>query len=599
MSKYLKNIDIFGNTFSFTTFQQEKFKTTIGGFFSCICIIVAVVFTFFFGQDFFYRANPKVRSQKVIPEFAEKINLTRDILALPWRIDDDTGKPVNFEGLIFPKLSHYFYDYNEQNQLVLTKKINFNLTKCNEDIVKFPQLHKQLNLSNYYCWDWEASDQKYTLGGFWDTSFVHYFQIDFDFCYEAQYSKSNNCSGIEKLKYYFGSDNPWYFSTFYPQFTFSNEDLDQPLKLVFKNYYYKFNLNSQKTDRWKFKKVILDDDQGWILQSNKNTSVISYDRIEDDFSLVLDSELTKEGNKSTFYRTVFYLEKDFDLFNRSFMKIQDLAAVVGGFLKIILVILGFLSSIFNKSLRKIHLFYEMFECDFLLNETTDQPEKSYDDIRLYKFTSNNIKNSLNDTPEINFQSRVNIGPKLKRSNNMSQNFQQSQIEDIKITKLGNKKNSLTEQVKKSSSITDRNYSNHNKIQSKFGLLFLIKKTFYPRILSEHERQFNDILVHTHKYYNNRLDIVTYIKTLETFDIVKSLLLNYHQNNSLHFTKKPKISSQEDLDALVVNLNGNKSKIREVVDYYNNLIRTNSLSNLDKTFLNFLNEDIQNQLIKNN
>lgn len=370
------------------------------------------------------------------------------------------------------------------------------------------------------------------------------------------------------------------------------------MKLVFKNYYYKFNLNSQKTDRWKFKKVILDDDQGWILQSNKNTSVISYDRIEDDFSLVLDSELTKEGNKSTCYRTVFYLEKDFELFNRSFMKIQDLAAVVGGFLKIILVILGFLSNIFNKSFRKIHLFYEMFECDFLLNENSDQPEKSYDDIRLYKFTSNNIKNSLNDTPEINFQSRVNIGPKLKRSNNMSQNFQHSQIEDIKITKLGNKKNSLTEQVKKSSSMTDRNYSNHNKIQSKFGLLFLIKKTFYPSILSKHERQFNDILVHTHKYYNNRLDIVTYIKTLETFDMFKSLLFNYHQNNSLHFTKKPKISSQEDLDALVVNLNGNKSKIREVVDYYNNLIRTNSLSNLDKTFLKVLNDDIQNQLIKN-
>jgi hypothetical protein len=598
MSKYFKSIDIFGNSFSFTTFQQDKYKTTVGGFFSLICIVIAIVFSFLFGKDFFYRTNPKVRSQKVIPEFAEKINLTRDVLALPWRIEDDAGKPMNFDGLIYPKLSYYFYNYNEQNQLALTKKIYFNLTKCSEENVKFPQLYKQLNLSNYYCFDWEASDQKYTFGGFWDASFAHYFEINFDFCKERQYIKSNNCTSIEKLKSYFSSDNPWYFSAFYPQFTFSNEDLETPLKLVFKNYYYQFNLNSQKTDRWKFKQVILDDDQGWILPSNKNTSVISYDRIDNDFSLVLDDDLTKEGSKSTFYKTVFYLEKDFDIFNRSFMKVQDLAAVVGGFLKIILVIFGFISSLFNKNFRKIHLFYEMFECDFLLNEAKDQDNTNNKNSKTYKFSSNNLKNSINNTAEIPLPSRISIRGNFNRNNNLSPNLRNNQIDDKKLTKLENKTNFLSKPEKKNSTTIDQSTNNHNKIQSKFGMLFLIKKTLCVSMLTKEERQFYDILLLTNKYFNIRLDVITYIRTLDTFDRIKSLLFNHYQNNSLNFIKKPKISSEEDLDALEINLTEDKSKIIDLVEYYNKLTRTHSLSNIDKQLLPLLNDEIQRQIVKN-
>jgi hypothetical protein len=594
MSKYFKSLDIFGNSFSFTTFQHDKYKTTVGGLLSLICIVIAIIFTFLFGQDFFYRTNPKVRSQKVIPQFAQKINLTRDVLALPWRIEDDSTKPVNFDGLIYPKLSYYIYNYNEQNQLTLMKKIFFNITKCSEENVKFPQLYKQLNLSNYYCFDWEASDQKYTFGGFWDESFLHYFEINFDFCKERQYSKSNNCTSIEKLKSYFSSDNPWYFSIFYPQFTFSNENLEAPLKLVFKNYYYQFNLNSQKTDRWKFKQVILDDDQGWILPSNKNTSVISYDRIDNDFSLVLDDDLVKEGSKSTFYKTVFYLEKDFDLFNRSFMKVQDLAAVVGGFLKIILVIFGFISSLFNKSLRKIHLFYEMFECDFLNQDNTNIKNS-----KTYKFNTNNQKTIINNTSEIPLPSRISIRTNINRNNNLDHNLQNNRIDDKKLTKLENKTNFMSKPEEKNSvnNINQKSY-NHNIIQSNFGMLFLIKKNLCTSMLSKEERRFNDILLLTNKYLNARLDVITYIRTLDTLDSIKSLLFNHYQNISLNFIKKQKISSQEDLDELQISPTEDKSKIKDLVEYYNKLTRTNTLSNIDRQLLPLLNDEIQKQIVKN-
>ena len=45
------------------------------------------------------------------------------------------------------------------------------------------------------------------------------------------------------------------------------------------------------------------------------------------------------------------------------MKIQDLASVVGGFLKILMILFGFVINFLNKNLKKIHLFYEMFDFD--------------------------------------------------------------------------------------------------------------------------------------------------------------------------------------------------------------------------------------------
>lgn len=617
MSKYLKIIDIFGNSFSFTTFQQEKFKTSIGGFFSFICIIIAIVFSFLFGQDFFYRSNPKVRSQKVIPEMAEKINLSRDVLALPWRIEDDSGIPVNFEGLIYPKLFYFFYDYNEQNQLTLSKKVTFNLTKCNDEIVKFPQLQKQLNLSNYYCWDWEGSAQNFTYGGFWDTSFAHYFEINFEFCKERSFSKSNTCTSLEQLKSYFSSNNPWYFSTFYPQYTFRNEDLDEPLRLVFKNYYYQFNLNSQKTDRWKFKKVILDDDQGWILQSNKNTSLISFDRIESDYSLALDSELTKEGSKSAFYKTVFYLEKDFDLFNRSFMKIQDLAAVVGGFLKILVVIFGFVSNFFNRKFKKIHLFYEMFDCDFLSQSLdTNNYNKKFSNSYIKNFPSkiSNINTMKKNThtnndfhsqvQELNIPSRISIAGISEKKINLFKNSNLPIVSQMQMNEHVNIKGikPFTDlNINGDSSSLDRD-RNREKNLSNFGLLFLIKKSICTGTLSPRERQFDEILLSSEKYYNNRLDIVTYIRTLESFDKIKYLLLNDYQKNSLDFTQKP---NTKDLESLEFENNSeymqsqNKLKIREIVEYYNNIFKTESFSSIDKKLLSMLREDIQRQIITNN
>ena len=91
----------------------------MGGFFSFIFIVIALIFSFLFGQDFFYRINSKIRSQKVFPDFAKKINLSRNVLTLPWRIENDDGEPFKFDGIIYFEISFDFCKEDEFRNSIL------------------------------------------------------------------------------------------------------------------------------------------------------------------------------------------------------------------------------------------------------------------------------------------------------------------------------------------------------------------------------------------------------------------------------------------------------------------------------------------------
>lgn len=70
--KVIESIDIFGTTFNFSIFEQTRYKTIFGGFLTFLCLGVCVIFTLFFGKDFFYRTNPKILTQYVQPKKMEQ-----------------------------------------------------------------------------------------------------------------------------------------------------------------------------------------------------------------------------------------------------------------------------------------------------------------------------------------------------------------------------------------------------------------------------------------------------------------------------------------------------------------------------------------------
>jgi hypothetical protein len=110
MLKLISLIDVFGTTFQFTTMKESKFRTAAGGIFTMMCLIVIIVFCYVFGRDFFFKKNPRVLTQVVVPDnYTDPFQMTAENFVLPWRLADADNLPVDFENKFYPTITYYRY----------------------------------------------------------------------------------------------------------------------------------------------------------------------------------------------------------------------------------------------------------------------------------------------------------------------------------------------------------------------------------------------------------------------------------------------------------------------------------------------------------
>jgi hypothetical protein len=86
----------------------------------------------------------------------------------------------------------------------------------------------------------------------------------------------------------------------------------------------------------------------------------SFHELKSDYSYFKDEDYGNTGYSSELYTMVFYYTKAYDNFDRSYMKIQDLAAIVGGFLKIILLAGSLICELVCTFIREEVLYNELF-----------------------------------------------------------------------------------------------------------------------------------------------------------------------------------------------------------------------------------------------
>ena len=236
------------------------------------------------------------------------------------------------------------------------KQIYFESETCNENNVHDPAFKEGRNLANYNCIDFKKYNL--TMGGFWDGEFVIKIEIKIFHC--DQNDRKKKCSSLQDLKKYLIQDDKLYFSIFYPEFFFEPNNLIDPLRYQYVNYYNQMSVNLWKKDRIFFKEVNLNDDQNLLLTEIKQDKIHAADKIGQDYVLKFDGDFTDKVT-SEVYSMVIYLSKGGDKFTRRFMKLQDLAATVGGFMQIVFIIGKILCAYFNKYERNISLFNQLFD----------------------------------------------------------------------------------------------------------------------------------------------------------------------------------------------------------------------------------------------
>ena len=119
--------------------------------------------------------------------------------------------------------------------------------------------------------------------------------------------------------------------------------------------------NLYKKNRYFFTASEVEIDKGWIFEDTMTSSVITYD--SSNFDIDERPDLTNDNmdvSSAIFSFTPCFM-KNHDKYSMSFMKIQDLAAQVGGFMKIVMVFCFVLNYHKNQFDRDVEVINKLFE----------------------------------------------------------------------------------------------------------------------------------------------------------------------------------------------------------------------------------------------
>lgn len=357
MKNIFQKIDIFGSEVKFSIMNKSSFKTIFGGVLSLICITMALIVTFLFGKNFYLRESPNIITQTFFKDEYPIIKPKRGEILITWRIEDVNGQTIDVSDTLFLEVvAETFQRNNDTGGLDQIRVIRFNSTKCTKEIVGDPLFYEKRNISEWNCLDWEA-EADIDFGGNFDGDYFTYFYIRYAFCPLGKTYDPEKCSNISDVKNLVNQYGGAYFSINYPEFYFQ-ANAENPMKYYYKNHFTPISFNLIRTENYYFKEVQLNDDKGWIFQDKQLSSMVTLDDVTSDYAIRLNEDL--DTMTSDLFYFVMYFTKKQDVFDRSYMKVQDLAAVVGGFMKMILMAFGAVNYYFNLHSRNHAILNEIF-----------------------------------------------------------------------------------------------------------------------------------------------------------------------------------------------------------------------------------------------
>jgi hypothetical protein len=318
----LSKIDVFGVGFNFTINGRERYQTVIGAFLTIVYIVIFIALFFGFGVDLYQRKKPKVSFNQETGAY-KPIGLSNRNFTYAYRIEDTNAIQVIDESLIYQEL--ILFQYEMKRGTWGLKDYKFLPNKKCQDFPNFKERESYFNISlaNWYCLD--ADDV--TLGGNWDGNFVYGLLINTKQCTQGP---SRNCSSQDTMKTAFINNitsSNFFYSDLSMKVNPSMDDFEQPLKTRLENHYDMLHLGLTKRKVTTFKTTSIVNDFGWFFSDIQESSVFTVDSILPDFSL------KDFWTQDILFSQYLYFGKNYEVYNRSYTKLQEVFATIGGFSK--------------------------------------------------------------------------------------------------------------------------------------------------------------------------------------------------------------------------------------------------------------------------
>ena len=513
-------------------------------------------FHFFFSYEDLRLLNPITTVSEISDSEAKIINLKDEKIWIPFRMVTYENKLIKHKGIIH--IEPYFIEgkYNNNNQMDLKYHL-LNYKLCNETSMANKPNNYRINahLNELYC----IEQDDILFGGSWNSDFVYYIEINLYLCDENIYfnSSDSRCEKIDDLLKKLNSS--LLFEFYYPVVQFQPRNIEIPIAIIYKNFYYRLSTYSHKVEKIFIHEHILSDDKNMLTSNIKNSSCwgVSY-LYGDDYYLPEKFDPVAKSNSNIIYSLNIYMDNGFVYYTRSYKKLFLIISNVFPIFKFFLFFIKRFTQHVKMSLTKRKLASLIFECKEI---------KSIN--KIGKITKNNNLQSESFIIESK-QSKDNKENPIKDSN-LSNNFL-----SVNIYKINNKdhKNNLKEDNKENKYFNNRSnlflneenqisilnkkdiISNNKDNKSNFGESFKTKPS--PKKIRRKKTEylfpsyyffldfFLDKLIHPQKFFCLPKEYFTvYNFMCQIYDISTHIIL-YKHFNSLNKMFKEKIYENDEV-----------------------------------------------------
>lgn len=358
MMKLLNNLNFYGRDIKIQINNQEQINSICGKFLSCLTILITFLFLWFIGNDIIFKNRPISYTNQILTTNFPKVPVNNHDFPIAVGLGDIVGLPFYNELYIDMKLLKKSFTIDEKTgKTISSVEEEVKLETCSYE--HFPQITKEdfdsALLSTFFC---PTLDFNFSLEGYWSTSYLSYLSLVVSKCNNETLSKNKFKNKTKKEEYCISSDEIDAFisynsinvkiSTLNTILTLSN--FDKPFS-PYASLVYKF-LHSKNTKITNFlvQTQKLFTDVGFFFEENFGQYFLKLVELQTD-----TQEIDKAKNQ--FMRLNIYSSNISDHYYRKYVKIYDILANLGGFMKLLMMLFGWINRPFA-SIDKIGIFLE-------------------------------------------------------------------------------------------------------------------------------------------------------------------------------------------------------------------------------------------------
>jgi len=619
----IKKLDFFGRQINFTINREEHFTTVCGGFISIIILCLYTAFFFFFGQEMFYKLNPHITTENLIPENQESYTITNETF-IAWRISsaDDSSLFFHdkFKSLLLYNINNSTYKKSKSAYSKELQSIN-----CTNQKFKHNFEDSVYEADKWMCFDFSAIENQ-NLTGSQSSPFYSYLSFTLELC-EVNYfnSTKSKCTDYHKLSKFLINNNLIIEFLFYDT-GFRPKNFLEPFERKI-NYYRNFlNINLLKRDNFFFEKSIVKQDASFFWRDEvevSNMFAISESTTENYVKFVTDDYLDdyyandKYQNRYSVYLCKFFYVQEYKHYTRRYQKVQDVMGKVNGCLQLLTFVFGgvyyfyckyrFEDFIFNKLvnvkidkglfLHKKENEMKIINCNY--RKESDLSKEKFD--VMTKINKDN-KNEVGEKNHVDYErSKITINSRQiysdsiqdKNKDSISRRLFNFPISDgVNEARSENciEKNSLSEEDKKIFIEKLEKLSSDSKNKRSF-----LQKNLCIKFCKRKEKKYSFDIKLQETYVdkiNEKFDITYYLRWLRQFKILKKFIFK-EENEPQIF----KILASDAYNVSIKDYNDDFFKedknLKGIIEQWVKSLNNVNQTNLSKYLVNNFQMQIQN------